>query len=70
MLQAAVKARRIAASPMVDVTLPKVERDEPRFPTPAEVATLADAIDPRYRALVVLGAYGGLRLGEMLALTP
>jgi hypothetical protein len=29
---------------------------------------LADAIDPPYRALVLLGAYCGLRLGEMLAL--
>jgi integrase len=39
-----------------------------RFLTPAEVDELAEAIDPRYRALVYLGAYGGLRLGELLAL--
>jgi hypothetical protein len=30
-----------------------------RFLTPAEVATLADAIAPRYRALVLVGACGG-----------
>jgi integrase len=29
---------------------------------------LAEAIDPRYRALVLIGAYGGLRVGEMGAL--
>jgi integrase len=39
-----------------------------RFLTPAEVATLADAIDPRYRALVLVGAYGGLRIGELAGL--
>lgn len=36
-----------------------------RFLTPAEVATLAEKIDPAYRALVYLGAYGGLRLGRV-----
>jgi integrase len=39
-----------------------------RFLTPAEVATLADAIQPRYRALVLVGAYGGLRIGELAGL--
>src|SRR5207237_1318728 len=33
-----------------------------------EVATLAAAIDPRYRALVLLAAYSGLRAGELAAL--
>jgi integrase len=50
------------------VPLPKVEREEMRFLTPAEVATLADAIQPRYRALVLVGAYGGLRIGELAGL--
>ena len=39
-----------------------------RYLTPGQVADLADTIDPRYRALVLLGAYGGLRVGEMGAL--
>ena len=39
-----------------------------RFLTPAEVAALADAIAPRYRALVLVGAYGGLRIGELAGL--
>ncbi|MCU1426081.1 MAG: Integrase, Lambda phage type [Actinomycetia bacterium] len=36
--------------------------------TPEQVLALADVIEPRYRALVVLAATGGLRLGELLAL--
>jgi integrase len=34
----------------------------------AQVAALADAIDPRYRALVLVAAYGGLRWGELVGL--
>ena len=48
--------------------LPKVEREEMRFLTPAEVAHLADAIRLPYRALVLVGAYGGLRIGELAGL--
>jgi integrase len=39
-----------------------------RFLTPAEIARLADAIRPSYRALVLVGAYGGLRIGELAGL--
>jgi integrase len=39
-----------------------------RFLTPAEIARLADAIDQRYRALVLVAAYGGLRIGELAGL--
>ena len=58
----------LAQSPCRRVPLPKVEREEMRFLTPAEVATLADAIAPCYRALVLVGAYGGLRIGELAGL--
>jgi integrase len=37
--------------------------------TVAEVEALADAIDERYKALLLLAAWCGLRLGEALALT-
>lgn len=67
-LRAAVDSGRIVRSPAERLDLPRVERHEMRFLTPAEVGNLADAIDPAYKALVVLGAYGGLRLGEMLGL--
>src|SRR5918995_2289332 len=65
---AAVDAGMLAQSPCRRVPLPKVEREEMRFLTPAEVATLADAVHARYRALVLVGAYGGLRIGELAGL--
>jgi integrase len=34
-----------------------------------QVFAIADAIDPRFRVMVLVGAFAGLRLGEMLALT-
>lgn len=68
-MAAAVDAGLLARSPCRAIRLPRVEREPPRFLTPAEVARLADAIDPRYRALVLVGAYGGLRIGELAGLT-
>jgi integrase len=65
---AAVDAGMLAQSPCRRVPLPKVEREEMRFLTSAEVVTLADAIAPRYRPLVLVGAYGGLRIGELAGL--
>jgi integrase len=41
---------------------------EMRFTTVAEVAALADAIRPRFRALVLVAAYTGLRWGELAGL--
>jgi len=60
--------RRIPTNPARGVKPPAVPRDEMRFLTAGEVARLADAIDPRYRALVLLGAYSGLRCGELCGL--
>jgi integrase len=67
-LEAAVTERYLGVSPCRDVPLPKMKADPVRFLTPGEVARLADAIDPRYRALVLVGAYGGLRIGELAGL--
>ena len=68
-MAAAVDAGLLARSPCRNIRLPRVERDPPRFLTPTEVARLAEAIDPRYRALVLVAAYGGLRIGELAGLT-
>jgi integrase len=65
---AAVDAGMVMQTPCRRVPLPKVEREEMRFLTPAEIARLADAIDQRYRALVLVAAYGGLRIGELAGL--
>lgn len=37
--------------------------------TPAQAWALADAVEPRFRAIVLLAAFGGLRLGGLLGLT-
>jgi len=47
---------------------PKIEWKEPTALTVEEVVRLAGAIDPRYRALVLVGAFGGLRIGELAGL--
>jgi len=65
---AAVDAGLIAQSPCRNIPLPRVERQEMRFLNPSQIAALADAIDPRYRALVLVAAYGGLRMGELAGL--
>lgn len=67
-LRAAADERLIAANPAERLELPRVEIDEARFLAPAEVATLADGIDSRYRSFVLVGAYGGLRFGELAGL--
>jgi integrase len=67
-LGAAVDNGMIGQNPCRRVPLPRIERREMRCLTPAEVARLADSIRPGYRALVLLGAYGGLRIGEIAGL--
>jgi integrase len=66
-MAAAVDAGIIAQSPC-RIPLPKVEQDEKRFLTPAEIAQLASIIAPRFRVLVLVSAYGGLRIGELAGL--
>ncbi|MBW3601075.1 MAG: site-specific integrase [Actinobacteria bacterium] len=67
-LAAAVADRRLPSNPAHEVPLPGDEAREQRFLTAEEVADLADAAVPRFRAFVLLAAYGGLRFGEMAAL--
>jgi hypothetical protein len=67
-IRAAVEDRIIAHNPVDKLPVPTIPRDEMRFLTPDEPWRLADTIDPRYRGLVLLGGYGGLCIGEMLAL--
>jgi integrase len=67
-LVSAVDAALISSNPCDRVRLPRIEREEMRFLTPAEIERLASTIHPRYRALVLVGAYGGLRIGELAGL--
>jgi integrase len=67
-LASAVENDVMARNPLDGIKPPRVDRQEMRFLTPSEVSTLADVIDERYRAFVVVGAYCGLRLGESAGL--
>jgi integrase len=67
-MTAAVAADMLTVSPCRGVPLPKVEQEEMRYLNPAEIVCLAEVIRPQYRALVFVGAYGGLRIGELAGL--
>ena len=67
-VNAAVEDRLVQSNPVAKLPLPKIERSEMRFLTSDEVWKVADAIDPRYRGLVLVGGFCGLRLGELLGL--
>lgn len=68
-MEAAEESGLIGRSPCVGIKLPKATSTEPRFLGPEELALLADAVPDRYRALVLVGGYGGLRFGELVGLT-
>ena len=69
MLNTAVQDGKIIANPCV-IRGAGVERTaERKTATVEQVFALADAIEPRYRVAVLLGAFAGLRFGELGALT-
>lgn len=68
LMTAAVDNDLIAATPCRGVRLPRIPEANPRILTVAEVTRLVDACQPADRALVLLLAYGGLRIGEALPL--
>lgn len=68
LLGRAVRAGKIGRNPAEGVDLPKIEQAEPRTLSAEEVERLADAVPERYRALVLVGAYGALRWSELIAL--
>jgi integrase len=65
----AVQDDLIARNPASFVSVPKVQRKELRIPAPEEVGRIAGDIEPRFRALVLVGAFAGLRVGEATALS-
>lgn len=68
MLQVAVDKGRIARNPCDPVTPPYVAPSEMRFLDVAQVEALAARIGARYRAWVLVAAYGGLRWSELVGL--
>ena len=67
-LAAAVDDRVISVSPAKRIALPALTHGEVVPPSSADVAAVAEQVNPRYRGLVVLLAGGGLRIGEALGL--
>ncbi len=67
-LATAVTDERIARNPCQVKGAGIEQAPERELIDTATVLDLADAIDPRLRALVLLAAFGGLRTGEMLGL--
>jgi integrase len=68
-LDAAVAMRRLPYNPLASVKGVANDRTRDRYLTVDEVELLASTIDKRYRAMVIVGAYCGLRFGEMVGLT-
>lgn len=64
-LNSGVRLKMIAVNPCVGVRLPRASRQEMLCLSAEEVRALAEAVDSRYRVLVYLAAYTGLRAGEL-----
>jgi integrase len=67
-LMEAELSKRILRSPAYRIELPAPEKGTQRFLTPEQINRLADATMARYRVLVLVGAYLGLRWGECAGL--
>ncbi|HEU5085130.1 MAG TPA: tyrosine-type recombinase/integrase [Acidimicrobiales bacterium] len=67
-LSAAVDDELIGRNPLGGVKPPQVQTTPMRFLTHEELALLAEKTDERYRALVLVAGYTGLRAGELMAL--
>jgi integrase len=67
-IEEAVDRKLIADSPCKRIALPRVERQEQLYLLPEEIHRLAEAIDPRFKALVLCAAYLGCRWGELVGL--
>ena len=68
MMKKAAARGVIGRSPCLDIELPKVIRNERRYLTERQVEALVQAMPARYRTLVIVGAYLGLRWQELAGL--
>ena len=68
-LDAALADGRLMVNPADRVPLPSERMRTPRFLSQTEVERLVDQMPEQYKALVLVGAYAGLRWGEAAGLT-
>jgi integrase len=64
----AVNQGLLRANPAESVRLPAEPRHEQRYLTHDQTWTLAESIHPRFRAMVLVAVFGGLRYGEVCGL--
>lgn len=67
-LEQAVTDGYLVTTPSRNIALPRIEKAERSYLTPSQIATLAEAIHPRFKALVLVAGYTGLRAGELTGL--
>jgi integrase len=67
-LDAAVDDDLLFVNPAANLQLPKIEPQPMRLLSDDQLWRLVEAIDPHFRAFVLLGGFCGLRLAELLAL--
>ena len=67
-LDAAIADNRLQFNPATAVPLPTERQKPPRYLSQSEVERLVDEMPRQYRALVLVGAYAGLRWGEAAGL--
>lgn len=67
-LRQAVADGLIVTNPCSVARPPSVDRPEQQLLSTEDVERLADAVDERYRAMVLLAGWGGLRFGECAGL--
>jgi len=67
-LDAAIADNRLHFNPATAVPLPSERQRPPRYLSQNEVERLVNEIPSQYRALVLVGAYAGLRWGEAVGL--
>lgn len=67
-LRRAAEEGRIRRAPTEGIELPPVESEERRLLSVQEIGHLADSIDLRYRAMVLVAATTGARYGELAAI--
>lgn len=68
-LDAAIADNRLVVNPALRVPLPSERAKTPRFLSQREIERLVDEVPERYKALILVGAYAGLRWGEAAGLT-
>jgi integrase len=68
-LDAAIADNRMATHPAISVPLPSEPLKLPRFLSQSEVERLVGAMPDQYKAMVLVGAYAGLRWGEAVQST-